>query len=80
LLLQIAVNYTDHLNDLSDTNTTIAISQQVIDNAQNDLDKNGLLDEIFIQLILIHLKINLIKFKSISAQKSVKLVELVDPD
>lgn len=74
-LLQVAMNYTVHLINANYTDLAITILNSVIKNAQQDQEKNDPTNNPFVELLLIDLNENLVKFQKIADQKCEERLE-----
>lgn len=75
-LLQIAMEYTEHLNNTGNTCESIAILRGAIDSAQVDLEKKDINQRLsMVELLLTNLNTNLQHFEDIFNQ-----MELVQPN
>jgi len=78
-LLQIALNYTTHLNNADKTDMAIVILKNVIQDTQGeDLENYNFLKKSYVELCLKYLNKCLVRFQIINSQKLMKIIELIE--
>jgi len=78
-LLQIACNFTTHLNNTNDTDMAKVILKRVIQNIQkDDLENHDFLKKSYTELFLKYLNECLVRFQIIDRQKLIKIIELIE--
>ncbi|KAE9542944.1 hypothetical protein AGLY_002855 [Aphis glycines] len=78
-LLQVALNFTTHLNNANNTEMAIVILKRVIQNAQTeDLQNDDFLKKSYVELVLKYLNESLLRFQNIFNQNQVQIIELME--
>ncbi|CAH1737948.1 unnamed protein product [Aphis gossypii] len=78
-LLQVALNFTTHLNNANNTEMAIVILKRVIQNAQTeDLQNYDFLKKSYVELVLKYLNESLLRFQNIFNQNQVQIIELME--
>ncbi|KAF0748338.1 14-3-3 protein sigma-like [Aphis craccivora] len=78
-LLQVALNFTTHLNNANNTEMAIVILKRVIQNAQTeDLQNYDFLKKSYVELVLKYLNESLLRFQNIVNQNQVQIIELME--
>lgn len=78
-LLQVALNFTTHLNNANNTEMAIVILKRVIQNAQTeDLQNYDFLKKSYVELVLKYLNESLLRFQNIYNQNQVQIIELME--
>jgi len=78
-LLQVALNFTTHLNNANNTEQAISILRIVIQNTHTeDLQNYDFLKKSYVELILKYLNETLIRFQNIFNKKLIRIIELIE--
>lgn len=78
-LLQVALNFTTHLNNANNTEMAIVILKRVIQNAQaEDIQNYDFLKKSYVELVLKYLNESLLRLQNIVNQNQIQIIELME--